>query len=94
MTDLLVLVCKTCRWRPPADLSMGVVRAHVESEHPEQVTSDGDLDVQMEMVVICPRCDIEVPLFRSIDKGATVDLEYVCGQCHRGYGIQQNKEAS
>lgn len=93
--DFLKLACQACRWRPDPTQPMGLVRAHFVSEHPELVKEDGSPDMRLDMVAVCPRCDVEIPLFRSIDLGSdTVELEYVCQRCHRGYGVTQNKQAS
>lgn len=89
--EFLELACQTCRWRPGRDVSMGIVREHVATEHPDQLDPDGEPDVLLEMVAVCPRCSIEIPLFRSIDRGSYLDLEYVCEKCHRGYGVRQDK---
>lgn len=74
---------------------MGVVNAHVETEHPEQVKADGVTpDVRLDMVVVCPRCDIEAPLTRTTDlpvRGGFIThilYQHDCPRCHRTYRIK------
>lgn len=75
-------------------MTMGVLRAHFEIEHPESVKEekDGELDIRMDMIVVCPRCDRTLPLFASLDKGDHFEQHYHCNDCHRGYVINQAKD--
>lgn len=90
--DLLKLSCATCGFviRDSA-LSIGVIAAHVETEHPEQVKEDGSPDVQLAMVAVCTKCDEVLPLFATIDQGDHFEHHYNCERCHRSYKIKQGK---
>ncbi len=75
------LKCKTCGWRPDDDLTGGVVAAHFTTEH----QSD---DVQMEMVVVCNRCDGEMAHFATIGR----EVHYQCDPCHRSRVVKQRPD--
>lgn len=81
----LVLVCKICRWRPPNDLEMNLVQAHfdIEPDHDPE-------DLWMELVALCPRCDLEMPIDRSEARhdGTTVH-HYTCNGCRRSWTVTQ-----
>jgi len=82
----LVLVCRPCRWRPPADTVMEAVKLHFEVEH-------DTAEVAMEMVAWCDRCDCEMPLEMTgtTRSGTTVHL-HRCPHCHRRYEVRQAPE--
>lgn len=86
--DLLRLACQPCRWRPAAGLPMGIVAAHFETEHPEMVTDDGGPDVRLDMVVVCPRCDLEVAESSRRDGDGWTEYLHDCPRCHRTYRIK------
>lgn len=87
MADL-ILVCKICRWRPPEDLEVNLLQAHfdMEPDHdPENIT--------VELVAICDRCDVEMPVERSIPRpsGGT-KVYHGCPKCHRTKVVIQNEQ--
>ena len=88
--QLMHLVCQPCRWRPDKDQTVGLLEAHVATEHPEQVKEDGSPDVRLDMAVICPRCEIEVPLASTIVRADYVLYRHDCPRCHRSYRIKAN----
>jgi len=75
-SDLLKLSCPKCGWIPGDDVTMGVVRAHMESEHQ-------DPEVTLELVVVCPVCDTIAPLTRDDGRRTIHD----CPTCKRTYRI-------
>lgn len=88
--DDLVLACRICRWRPPGDLEMSLVEAHfdmTDGHDPE--------DIQLDLVVICDRCDIEMPLERSVPRprGGT-KYYHGCPKCRRTKVVVQNPEVT
>lgn len=70
--DGMALICQTCHWRPDEGLSVGLLRAHFETEH-------GTEDVRMELVVLCPRCDKAMTFDRSFGNRD----HFACQPCHR-----------
>lgn len=89
MSSGLVLACKVCRWRPPNDLEMNLVRMHfdLEPDHdPENVT--------LELVCVCARCDLEMPLeSRTASASGRVRDTFACSRCHRTKTISRREEA-
>lgn len=85
MPDGLVLVCTHCRWRPPGDLEMSLVEAHFDMEDGHDVE-----DIRLELVMICDRCDVEMPLERVVPRptGGTKNY-HGCPQCHRTKTVVQ-----
>lgn len=75
--DGMALICRTCRWRPDQELTVGLVAAHFETEH------DTDA-VRLELVVLCPRCDTAMAFNRSepIRSGGERDF-FHCPACLR-----------
>lgn len=70
--DGMALLCKTCRWRPTEELTAGLLAAHFETEH-------GTDKVELELVVLCPRCDEPMAFDRSVG-----NRDYFsCERCHR-----------
>jgi hypothetical protein len=76
--DGMALTCRTCDWRPGIDLPMGLVAAHFETEH------DTD-DIQLELVVLCAKCDRSMAYERS-QSGRDI---FACGPCHRTRAIRR-----
>ncbi len=84
MADL-VLACQICRWRPPNDLEMNLVAAHfdMEPDHDPE-------DIKLELVMICDRCDLEMPLERTAPRSdGRTSCYHTCGRCHRTKVIVQ-----
>lgn len=87
MSDVLVLICKICRWRPPGDLVMELVRAHFDIE------PDHDpLDLQLEMVAWCDRRELEMAHNRSETIAGGQRHHYDCPRCHRSAAVFQNAD--
>lgn len=86
MADL-VLVCRHCRWRPPGDLEMALVEAHFDME-PDHDPSD----IKLELVAICDRCDLEMPLDRIEPRrtGGTKNY-FTCTKCRRSKVVLQHE---
>jgi uncharacterized Zn finger protein len=80
--DLLRLSCPKCGWLPDDDVTMGVVRAHMKTEH------DG-ADVTLDLVVVCPVCGIVAPLTRDDGRRTIHD----CPACKRTYRIPHGTTA-
>lgn len=90
--DLLHLSCETCGFVIRDNSTpLGVIQAHVETEHPEQRKPDGELDVRLEMVACCTKCGATLPVFAKIEQADHFDIHYNCEPCHRGYKIKQAK---
>jgi hypothetical protein len=90
--DLMRLACETCHFViRDNNTPLGVIAAHVETEHPDQRKDDGEPDVRLEMVACCTKCGDVMPLFASLDQGDHYDRHYTCERCHRGYMIKQAK---
>lgn len=84
MTDLdvpdgMALTCRPCGWRPDISLPMGLVVAHFETEH-------GTDKVNLELVVLCPRCDKPMQFFASVGN----EDHFHCEPCHRGRKIRRD----
>ena len=76
--DGMALLCQTCRWRPDENMPTGLMVAHFETEH-------GTTDVRLELVALCPRCDI--PMTFDYSHG---DKDYFgCVQCRRTRTIRR-----
>ena len=88
----LRLACRACGWRPDNSLTLGVIEAHVLTEHPEQVKEDGSPRIDMTLVVLCPRCDVKMPRTRSIERTGHRELHYDCPACHRSYMVRQRRD--
>jgi hypothetical protein len=78
--DIWALACIHCRYRFPTDLTVGVMAAHFEAEH-------DTTDVQVELVVVCDRCDREMIHFATVGE----QIHYQCEPCHRGRIIHQGQ---
>jgi hypothetical protein len=76
----MALACRTCDWLPGIDTTMGVVAAHFETEH-------GTIDVQLDLVVLCLRCNRVMDYERS--QGAR-DV-FACKPCHRTRTIPRTR---
>jgi len=76
--DGMALTCKHCGWRPDEDLTMGVLAAHFESEH-------GTGNVELDLIVLCPRCDKAMEFFASLGN----EDHFQCEPCHRGRKIRR-----
>ena len=85
MSETLVLVCKICRWRPPGDLDLDLVRAHFDLEPDHDPT-----DLQLEMVAWCHRCDAEMAFTRSEPVEGGQRHHYDCHRCPRSASVVQN----
>lgn len=72
--DGFALRCQFCDYRPPRDITVGVLGAHFDTEH------DG-AHPQMELIVLCPRCDGEMPLERELTPGRK--YLHTCSRCRR-----------
>lgn len=70
--DGMALACRPCRHRFPEDVTVGVLAAHFETAH-------GTTDVQLDLVVVCPRCDAEMT-FERAERRRDV---FACAPCHR-----------
>jgi hypothetical protein len=85
MSDVLVLVCKHCRWRPPGGLVMSLVEAHFDLEDGHDPT-----DIRMDMVAWCHRCGVEMPLDRSEGlRDGRVRYHHSCPRCRRSAVVVQ-----
>jgi len=76
--DGMALICRTCRWRPAVNLPMGLIAAHFETEH----NTD---EVNLELVVLCPRCD--QPMTHEHSHG--LRDTFACEPCHRTRTIRR-----
>lgn len=72
--DGFALRCAHCDYRPPRDVTVGVLGAHFEVEHNTH-------DLRTELIVVCPRCDGEMPLEREIVPGRK--YLHGCARCRR-----------
>lgn len=84
MTDLdvpdgMALTCKPCGWRPGIDLPMGLIAAHFETEH-------GTDKVNLELVVLCSRCDQPMAFSHTLRR---LD-HFQCEPCRRVRTIRRN----
>lgn len=77
--DGMALTCQLCGYRPADNLTMGVLAAHFETEH-------DTADVRLDLVVICDRCDVVMPLQRTQGRKSYHD----CPRCHRTRVITQS----
>lgn len=77
---LIQLACRFCGWRPIAEKTIGLVAAHIETEHPGE-------ELELDMVVICPSCDNVCPL--TMDDGKR--FIHDCPSCKRTYRIPHRK---
>lgn len=68
--DGLVLACRHCGWRPPVDLTQGVLAAHFETEHDTAA-------VHLDLLVVCPR-DAASMTFVRREPGRDI---FECPQC-------------
>lgn len=85
----LALTCSLCDWRPDDDLTMGVVRAHYETEHPTVEAPENDAgDVQLTLSVFCPRDGTRLadPYVEPLRTGGERHT-YDCAACHRSYRV-------
>jgi hypothetical protein len=78
------LVCKVCRWVPPLDLTLGVVRAHIEAEHPNPAD-----DVRLDLVPIC-ECGTEMTFVDSRPTGGGEKHYYRCDGCGAEGWVKQS----
>jgi len=70
--DGMVLACRACGWRPAEDLPIGMIQAHMQTEH-------GTDEVVLDLAVICPRCDTAMNL-----EAERRDKDFFrCDSCHR-----------
>lgn len=85
--DGMDLACAICRWRPDGALTQGVAAAHFETEH-------ATADVKFELVVICHRCDVEMPHeLTTATRTGLLKHRHQCTRCHRSRIITQRPEA-
>lgn len=85
MSAGLVLVCRICRWRPPDDLEMEIVRAHfdLEPDHDPE-------DIKLELVMICDRCGLEMLLERAEPlRDGGERHHFGCPSCRRTKSVVQ-----
>lgn len=83
---LLVLRCHACEWEPDGNLTMGIVRAHFQTEH-------GTDDAGLDLTPICPRDRTKLDTTRTTPLGpGRQAIEYLCPTCRRSYGITQKQE--
>ena len=66
------LKCMSCDWRPEDDVTMGVVKAHFETEHE-------DIPIGLELIIVCPRCDASMTLLATVGRAD----HFECKPCHR-----------
>lgn len=78
--DGMALICRTCRWRPATDLPMGLLAAHFETEHDTS-------KVNLELVVLCLRCDKPMAFLRSEGRK---DI-FACDPCCRVRTIRRTE---
>lgn len=78
--DGMALACRHCRHRFPDGVTVGVISAHFETEHDRS-------DVQLDLVVLCPRCDAEMALERQEPGRDT----FHCPPCHRTRVIKRQE---
>ncbi len=81
--DGMALACGTCGWRPGGDLTVGLIGAHVETEH-------GTGDIQLELVVLCWRCDTPMTFSHSREGVRSSADFFDCGTCHRRRTIRRD----
>lgn len=67
---------------------MGVVAAHVETEHPEAYDPE---NLELDMRAYCPRdnTDLSEPGVRDLG-GGRERLSYECPTCHRSYELTRD----
>lgn len=70
--DDMALACKHCAYRFPIHITVGVMAAHFETEH-------DTTEVELELVVVCPRCDRVMAFEHSIGNKD----HFACSSCHR-----------
>ena len=84
MTEIqptLVLACSSCRYRPPPNVTVGVVRAHMIAEHGAPETDDGDLGVNLDLVAVCS-CATIMDLIETRSPNVGVFYDYFrCPAC-------------
>ena len=78
--DGMVLACRTCGWRPAEDLPVGMIQAHMQTEH------DTD-EVVLDLLVICPRCD-KAMTFSHSERRKDI---FACDPCHRIRSIRRTE---
>lgn len=87
MAEVLRLVCRICRWRPPDDMEMSIVVAHFDLEPDHDAT-----DIKLELVAVCDRCDLEMPMDRiePLRDGGSRH-RFTCTRCHRSKAVVQRE---
>ena len=88
MTDLnvpdgMVLACRTCGWRPGEDLPIGMIQAHMQTEH-------GTDEVVLDLIVVCPRGGDAMDFERT---DGSYDV-FACPKCRRVRKIRRAEAAS
>lgn len=72
------LLCGICRWRIPLDITVALVKAHMETEH------DTDA-VALELVALCPRCDQPMRFDYTIGD----EDHFECDRCKRSRTVRR-----
>ena len=80
-------VCATCDWRPPDPSDQDALLTHTRTEHPQQVTKDGEPEPKARMDPMCPRCSALAVKFHSRDNGKKVVHSFECLTCKRYYTL-------
>lgn len=93
MRDLsrhLRLQCHHCTYRPRPNVSLKAVAWHNTTEHPGITKLD---QLQMDLVVVCPSCDISMDIIRTERVSRRQDKHvYRCPQCGLAGYVLQKKE--
>lgn len=85
--DGLALACKRCGHLWPQDVTMGVVGAHMETEH----GAGPDDQIELELVVLCPRGgDVMTFVRQETGKNGAVKSWWDCPKCHRTRVVRQD----
>lgn len=82
------LACQDCGHIFPSDVTVGVVGAHMETEHDD--VSD---KIHLELVMLCPRCRKAMSLFYSEPTASGERHHYECVPCHRVRAVNQTPPA-
>lgn len=87
--ELLRLRCRACGpggWLPDRGVTMGVVKAHYETEHCAGGEGAEDVEVALDLVCVCPRDGVECPLVQVVQKaGGREQHVFECPECRRTY---------
>lgn len=81
------LTCSICHWVPDDRLSMGVVRAHYETEHSD-VDLPEDSAAAMNLEAFCSHCDTAMgdPTIHGVRHS------WECPNCKRSYAVKVGRQ--